>query len=187
MAFIFHDEFQWPWTVYDMIRVAVHQRGRTARPYEKRACRTLSAQSGGTIREDQQYLPERGGMQQERPTSSRRERHLDPRSAMIGWAVQKASEHVQEVHPNTLTMLCRAETRTTHALMKPRSASQTQHISQAAFRRASLNYPLASRTSEDLSHPTNPGDEAAQSPTTMVEVLQAIHPRQKPFHTTPWS
>ena len=64
---------------------------------------------------------------------------------MISWAVQKALDHEAEPHPATIAMLCKAESRTTTALMNSRSPSQTKHILEAAFRRASLIYPSSSQ------------------------------------------
>ena len=173
MCYIFEDSFQWPWTVYDMVRIAVHQRGRTQQAYELRAFHIISAQSGGTISESQDFLPDRGGMY-ERGGMPRQDRHPDPRTAMIGWAVQKASEHNQEVHPSTMTMLCRAEARTTHALLNSRSPSQTQHILQAAFRRASLTYPSSSQS---MTHPSSDHQEVRQqeqAQALLPDVLRAL-------------
>ena len=178
LLFAWHDEFRWPWTVYDMIRVAVHQRGRTTRPYETRAFRIISAQSGGTVREDQAFLPDRGGqsvMATRGGMPRNAERYVDPRSAMIGWAVQKATEHVQDVHPNTMTMLCRAEVRTTHALLNSRSASQTKHILQAAFRRASLTYPTSSQAAtQPHRSDSSEGDGDPNMIACMNDVLRAL-------------
>ena len=75
----------------------------------------------------------RGGMPRER---------MDPKSAMIGWALDKASREAPECRAATMTMLCKAEMRTVTALLNSRSRAQTRQVLEAAYRRCDLPSPF---------------------------------------------
>ena len=166
LRYIYHRDYQWPWSSEDLLRVAIHQRGYTDRPYERLALQRMYSEGytiarGGNNDKDEMmttlYL-ERAGMSPRRP----RDRVQDPRTALISWAVQKAEDHAVGIHPSTIKMLCKAEARTAQALMNSRSPSQTRHILEAAFRRASLTFPTSSQ------QPTGAEEQQQQQPVDLT-------------------
>ena len=78
-----------------------------------------------------------------------------PRTAMIQWALEKAEEHCPGILPSTLTMLMRAENRTTMAILNSKSASQTQEVVGAAMKRAGIRADI-------LGHPAMATPQSAQ-------------------------
>ena len=80
--------------------------------------------------------PQRGGARRSR---------LDPnapRTAMITWAMEKATEHCPGLLPATISTLLRAESRTTTAVLNSKSQHQAREILSAALRRAGIQASL---------------------------------------------
>ena len=74
---------------------------------------------------------------------------IEPRTAMISWALDKASREAPQCKLATVRMLCRAEMRTVNALTSTRSHIQTRQVLEAAYRRAELPNLFAEPSHEE--------------------------------------
>ena len=88
------------------------------------------------------------------------------RSQMMSWAEQKVRTDSPEAQGKTLTMIMRAEPRTTTAIMHAKSPAQTREVIIAAYKRAGLPSPFHGNKTEDKA-------------TDMHEVVEAIATQTK--------
>ena len=98
----------------------------------------------------------RGGPRRHNPA------YHEPRSAVIGWSLQRALQCVPEANPQTVGMLLKAEFRCATAIMGCRTERQVRESLTAAYRRAGLQAP-SEEQQQQAGTQQNGAEEEAQS------------------------
>ena len=112
------------------------------------------------------HLMRRGGMP--------RQERMDPKSAMIGWALDKAGREAPECRAATVTMLCKAEMRTVMALLNSRSRAQTRQVLEAAYRRCDLPSPFQQQQQQQQQQQEEAATPAAPQQDINQEYVQQL-------------